>query len=180
MRGAPGSRNRRERGFSLAELVIAMLVLLVGMAIALDLLVESARLTAAAGSRARDPLPTRATDRLRQDLRTARPPLGMAGPAWSSLPLVLDRPYASPVTWRLSGDRLVRVTPGSEGPVSRPWLDGVVSARWRVRPPGHYEVLVVAVRESPAFVSASRGRRGVPEPVTLRLLVAPRGEGAGW
>lgn len=180
MRESRHPEGRGQRGFTLAELVIAMLVLLVGMAIALDLFVEAARLTAAAGIRARDPLPELATDRLRDDLRAARPPSGFPMPVWAPLPLSLDRPYAGPVRWELAGDRLVRVTPGPDGPTRRAWLDGVVSARWRIWPPGHFEVLVIAIREGPAFVAASRGRTKDPAPVTIRLLVGPRGEGDGW
>ena len=175
-----GSRRGGQAGFTLVEAMIASLVLLLGMAIATDLLLEAVRVTAVAGVRARDPGPELAADRLREDLRTARPPGGFPVPVWTSLPLGLDRPYAPDVTWDLEGDRLVRVAAGPGGPVSRPYLDGVVSARWRTWPPGRYEVLVIAVRESPAFVSAARGRMVEARPVTIRLLVAPRGEGDGW
>lgn len=180
MSGSP-SRHRDSRvGFTLVETAIAILVLLLGLGLALDLFLESARITAAMGARSRDPMPELALDRLRSDLRTARPPRGMPNPAWTPLPLTIQRPYATPVTWTVEGDRLIRVSGGSAGPVSRPHLGGVLSAAWRSWPPGHYEVRVLSVRESPSFVTATRGRFAEPRPVVLRLLVAPRGEGDGW
>ena len=174
------SERSRRSGFTLVEVAIASLVLLLGLGIALDLWLEAARLTAAAGARARDPLPELTIDRLRADLRAARPPRGVPVTVWTPLPLSLERPSAPRVDWRVEGDRLVRETSGPDGPTVRPVLDGVVSASWRSWPPGHYEVLVVAVRESPAFTAAIRGPRADPEPLVLRLLVAPRGEGDGW
>lgn len=180
VRVPPPAGDADQRGFTLVEMAIASLILLLALALATSLWLESLRVFGAAGLRARDPLPELASERLRRDLRATTSPGGVPLPAWRSDPLGVRGPDGSTVLWSLEGDRLVRTTAGPTGSVTRPYLDRVVGWRWRSWPQHSYEVEVVFVRVAPAFVSAAGGRRADPELHRLRLRATTRGGGEGW
>ena len=174
------SRNREPNGgFTLVELTIASLLLLIALALATSLFLESLRVFGAAGLRVTDPLPELASIRLRRDLRGATSPTPVPVPVWRTGVLTVDRPDGSTVQWSLEGDRLVRIAAGPEGPVARALLDRVAAWRWRAWPQHTYEVEIAFVRIAPTFVSATSGRRADPELDWIRLRATTRGGGEG-
>jgi prepilin-type N-terminal cleavage/methylation domain-containing protein len=169
--------DRRERGFSVLELVVAMAVMLLALLLACDLLDESARLLHHSVRRARDPLPLLASELLRNDLRAAEPIPGGVG-IWDAgaLPLVL--PGQGVVVWSPRGNQLWR----SQGGVDRQRLVGLRTWRWRALSPGAVEV-ELELEASGTWLTHSGGGRPRPDPGrrdVLRLLVANRGGQDGW
>src|SRR5262249_4516505 len=127
--------RRGERGFTLLELLVAAVVLLVAVLLAAKLLDESGRVLAHSVARARDPWSLLATELLRNDLRSGY----VAVPPESSTdPLALVLP-TGPVVWHRDGDALVRDAPGG---ASRPLLHGVERWSWRLLPGGVVDVEV--------------------------------------
>ncbi len=136
----PASPRAPQAGFTIVELAVATVVLLVAVLIVCDLLDESGRLLHHSVQRERDPWTLLAAELLRNDLRAgaASPPL--AGPdAWSTSDehLSLSLSSGGTVTWGAVGDELVRAPAGGN---AHAYLQGVRSFRWRVltlpRPPG--------------------------------------------
>jgi len=174
----PGSAvPRAELGFSLVELLVAMLLLSLLLAIAAPLLVEAGRIFASAGralTAADDAAPLR---QLRADLRGAVP-AGAWSPDWTSEPLVL-RAGERTIAWAAEASRLARAEvaePGAE-PAERVQLDGVVSFRWRVPFPGLVEVELVRRRPERAPLARVLSAQWQPRGETLEaalLTVAAR------
>jgi hypothetical protein len=122
--------RRRERGFSLLELAIAMLLLLLTFAIADGLLAESLRNLVTVARELREPADRIALRQLRDDLRAAAPVSGWGGGAGDPLDCVrADRV----VRWALVGDRLERRQLDLDGTDrgARTMLDDVVTFHWQ-------------------------------------------------
>jgi hypothetical protein len=177
-RASPAPRGQRagEAGFTLIELAVATVVMLLALLLACDLLDESGRLLAHSARRARDAQPLLATELLRNDLRAALPvvPPGL----WSSDALELDRPTFGAATWQLAGDVLERIA--AEG--GQPLLRGVAGWRWRALPGGAVEV-EIRLRASGTWLSQARQGPPRADPggeERILLLVAPRGGLTEW
>ncbi|HXT50131.1 MAG TPA: prepilin-type N-terminal cleavage/methylation domain-containing protein [Thermoanaerobaculia bacterium] len=173
--GAPARATRKgEAGFTLIELAIATVVLLVAVLLACELLAESGRLLNHSARRARDPWPLLAAELLRNDLRAARPP-GVIDSRFTHLPLEL-RIGDDRVVWKRSDDGyLTRVGGG----VERAYIQDVRSFRWR--PLGSsFEVWVEHHTSSPYLheLAGSLPRSDPGQNVDLHLVVVSRGGGA--
>jgi hypothetical protein len=173
-RASFAERRNAERGFTVLELAVATLVLLVAVMIAADLLTESGRLLHHSARRARDPWPAFATERLRNDLRSARtyPPVI----EWQDTPLVLESAGDSVVWGRGPEDELLRAD-GTEAPFAL--LRGVRRFRWRAPGGGALEVWITYEESSP-FLSQLTGALPHSDPGREReihLLVVGRGDG---
>jgi prepilin-type N-terminal cleavage/methylation domain-containing protein len=151
--GAAAARG--ERGFSLLELLVVMVLLSFTLAVGIGLLAESQRLFAGASRGAAETDETWALRRLKSDLRSLAPVGG--GGLWSPGPLVLVAGPEEAVAWAVEGDRLVRarVASGAEA-VSTPLLARLVDWRWR--------------RLGAGFVEVEITRRVTPRPLAFRLL----------
>lgn len=164
--GATAGARRAEAGFSLAELVVALAVMAVGLALAAGVVVESQRLAAQAGLELRQPAAEEALDLLRAELQGAAGVSGGGGLGarafgWSRDRLALVRPDGLTLVYERDGDRLVRRV-GLAGR-GRTAVPGLVSWRWTLEGPNLVRVEVVY-----------EGRRG-----PAGLLVSPRGPIAG-
>jgi prepilin-type N-terminal cleavage/methylation domain-containing protein len=173
----------RESGFSLAEVLVALVVVAVGLALAAGLLVETHRMLAQAGLELRAPAAEEALDLLRAELQGAAGVSGgpVGGFGWSRDRLVLVRPDGGTVVYEREGSRLVRRVAGGE----RTAVEGLVSWRWRRDAARLVSVEVVYEgRRGPGGVIVSpRGRiAGTSDWRTRRVTAALRGGGAqrGW
>ena len=143
----------RERGFTVVELVVTMLLLSVALAIGAGLLVEAVRIFSATGRELREPASELTFRLLREDVRAAFPrPIGSG---LTGQPLDLYRETGRQ-SWNLEGERLERRSFDAEGNDlgARPMLDKVLFFRWSVLPRGRVEVEIV--RRRPAGGSALR------------------------
>jgi hypothetical protein len=180
---APRSTGKGEAGFTLVELAIATVVLLVAVLLACELLAESGRLLHHSVRRARDPWPLLAAELLRNDLRGADPPQipredwepRCCWSSWfhSELPL---RVGDDSVEWSRSGDGYLTRTAGD---IDRAYIQDVRSFRWRVQR-GPVEVIEVWVsyRVSSPYLRQLAGslpRTDPGEIVDLHLVEVARG-----
>ncbi len=191
---SPLPYRRSTAGFTLVEMLVALAVLTVALALAAGLLREAAWTLAGAAREARAPLAPLAAATLRSDLRAsagaAPHPLAVPGsPLWVSDPLVLLGHPAGTVVYAREGDRLVRrVLPAAGGvPSERDLLRDVTVWGWRLPAAGLVEVR--ATFAPPAPPGGLRHRRfltgttaGGAGDRTVWLQAAPRAApgGAGW
>lgn len=167
----PASRPKRtEIGFSLLELTIACAVLVVALALANELLVESQR-RLAIGARAQlEPDDSLALRQLRDDLRAAAPVSG-----WGGGPLDCRRPELT-ARWELAGEKVARRTLDLDGTDrgARAMLDRVVAFRWRALAPGAVEVEIVRRRaaEGAALRAGSARWHQIAETLEATRIVA--------
>jgi prepilin-type N-terminal cleavage/methylation domain-containing protein len=124
------ARRAGERGFSLVELSLAMLLLVLAFVIADGLLVESLRSLVIGTRELREPADRLALRQLRDDLRAARPISGWG--SGESDPLDCVRPDRI-ARWQLVGERLERRQLDLDGTDrgARIVLEDVVSFRWQ-------------------------------------------------
>ena len=177
------ARRRGERGFTVPELVVATLVLLLALLLAADLLDESGRLLHHSVRRARDGNPLLAAELLRNDILGAHRPAATGGD-WVRLPLDLVVPDVGLVTWRRDGLELVR---GVAGAGERRLLGGVYAFRWRTLPVarGQDPAVEVEVELRTADPWGTHAGRGLPRAdrgrvERLHWLVVPGIERTGW
>jgi prepilin-type N-terminal cleavage/methylation domain-containing protein len=174
-------RWRGQAGTTLVELLVALVVLAVGLALAAGLLIQSYRMLAQSGIEMRDPAAELAMNQLRADLQGAsRVVDGSLLAGWSRDHLVLVLPGRGPVLYERAGDRLVRRA--RDDASGRTVLDGLVSWRWVEEAPRLVTVEVVYeghARRSQGVVSP-QGPVATPSTWhTRRLRVALRGGGLG-
>ena len=146
------SRRAREAGFSLVELLVSMLVLVLVLMVTNGLLVESLRIFSNSGRELREPGTELTLRLLREDLHAARPlPAGSGG----HLGLTCERPERIEV-WEMDDDRLVRRTydPAWNLLGTRPMLDKMIEFSWSTPREGLVEVRLT--RRKPAGASALR------------------------
>lgn len=175
---------RSGAGFSLVELVVALAVLAVGLALAAGIVIESQRMAAQAGIELRQPAAEEALDLLRAELQgSAGIAGGASGPGafgWTRDRLVMVRPDGLTVVYERDGDRLVRRV-GLSGP-GRTAVPGLVSWRWAREGPNlvRVEVVYQGHRGPGGLFVSPRGRiEGTPEWRERRLTAALRGGGTG-
>jgi prepilin-type N-terminal cleavage/methylation domain-containing protein len=146
----------REAGFSLVELLVSMVVLLVVLMVTNGLLVESLRIFSNSGRELRAPGTELALRLLREDLHASAPIYNFAHPL-DPTPFALEcrRPERTE-SWEIDGTRLVRRTYAPDGRLlgTRPMLDGMVTFEWWTPIPGLVQVRLVRTR--PAGASALR------------------------
>ncbi len=151
------SGGTREAGFSLVELLVSMLVLLLILMVTNGLLVESLRIFSNSGRELREPGTELTLRLLREDLHASAPlPAGIGSPL---LPVhfALDcrRPERTEA-WEMDGSRLVRRTYDLDGVLlgTRPMLDKMVTFEWWTPARGLVELRLT--RRKPAGASALR------------------------
>lgn len=178
MASVTAARPPREAGFSLLELIVSLLLLLLIFALAAQLLVESARIHASAARELRTTEDQFALRTLRADLRSGVP-AGAWSDQWTSEPLVL-REGARAIAWAADSERLIRAEAHEEDatPVERVQLDGVLAFRWRVPVPGLFDIEIVRRRPEHAplarILSAEWRRQGETLEVATLSIAARR------
>lgn len=181
------STTRRQRGFTLIEMVVVLAIVGVSLFLAAALLQEAQTLITATGAELDSPLSGLATDRLRADLQAAAA-VGAPSLDWSSGPLLLaPGPAGGPtVVYTREGKALVRRLLDADGTESgyEVWIRSL--AEWRWRSPGLQMVEVDLSYHRAASASRWRldGRPGRParELAIEHLVLALRGgsRGSGW
>ncbi len=165
-----------ERGFTLLEAAVALLIVTVALTLAAVILADAQPLLAGATRRLTDPLEGRLAEGLRADLQAAAFVLA-APPGEPGDPLCLERPGVEEVVcWRREGDRLLReVWRDGELVAEAGWLDRLRSWRWLELAPGLVTVEVRFARApDPRPRRSSRRRTAI---ATESLVVALRGGG---
>jgi prepilin-type N-terminal cleavage/methylation domain-containing protein len=172
--------RRPDSGFTLVELLVSLLLVLLALALAAQILVESSQMLAdAAAEQLEAPLPL-ATARLRSDILGAASFTVLDG----GDRLLLEGHPAGTVLYERAGDELRRIVldAGGEPLGESVLLRGV--AAWRCQGSGSRLVAVTiryrrrAIRPSPLQTLPAHGRPGGEER-TETLLLAPRGAGLG-
>jgi prepilin-type N-terminal cleavage/methylation domain-containing protein len=176
--------RRRQAGFTIIEMTIALVLLLVGLLIAADLLMESSRLFVETAAQALDTPAPLAAARIRADIQGST----SVTPQYSlldtnQLDSVHVRGGGAEIVYQKTGDAIYRVVYPSGGPPQDPVIlwRGVTS--WKCDP---------GSTGSPAFLSVTYTRRSTPhtplpvlpadrgglrEEATEALYVLPRGNG---
>ncbi|HSM13368.1 MAG TPA: prepilin-type N-terminal cleavage/methylation domain-containing protein [Thermoanaerobaculia bacterium] len=174
-------QRRAQAGFTLVELAVSTLLLLLVLVIAHGLLVESARILRASAERALRPEARLALRQLGRDIRAAPP--RSTGPLWTSAPLDLALPEGVG-RWERAGESLVRrrFAPDGSNLGARPMLDDVVAFRWRTPVPGLLEVEVVrrAPVGSPELRAATALWARDGEALERTVVVASSRRGGIW
>jgi hypothetical protein len=154
------------------EMVIAMAVLAVGMALVGRLLFESQLGLLRAQAELGNPLPRYALARLRTDLEGALDVTAIL-PGWRSSPLLLRDSAGERVAWQRNGDDLERVLLDAAGDprVRHVTLRDVADWQWRLLPGGLVDV---------ELVYRNRDSRFVPLPGVVRTWSPPTVERSVW
>ena len=177
------SPGRRQAGFTLIEVTVALLLFLVGLAIASDLLMESSRMFVEAAGEATDTPAALAAARIRADVQDATSVAPQLSPIDGTLDSVHVQGGGQDIVYQKSGDTIYRII----YPASGPPLDPVILWRgvsaWSCEAGG---------KDAPALLSVTYTRRTTPhtplpvlpvyrgvltEPVTETMYLLPRGNG---
>jgi hypothetical protein len=165
---------RNQAGFTLVELLVATVLLMLAVLLACDLFDESGRLLQHSVRRAQDPWTLLAGELLRNDLRGARPPMGdpIRCVHWPLGLMTSD----GPVIWSRSDDgKLVRTAGGTE----HAYLQNVRSFCWRT-PGGSAVEVHVRYHVSSPYLRQLQGSLPQSDPgkdEDLNVLVVARGGG---
>jgi prepilin-type N-terminal cleavage/methylation domain-containing protein len=167
--------RRRQRGFSLVEMLVVIVLLGLIMVAALPVLDELIRSLGQSGAALAAGDFGSAAVRLRQDVHGAQA-VGAVAADWTSLPLELRLSDGSTARYELSGQMLVR----EGGRVGRPplrstLLSGVASWQWR----SDGRIVDIQVVREPLPVAAGSAGRAAPPPEFLRLGLRGSG-GRPW
>lgn len=160
------SRDRRRPaagGFTLAEMLVVWVLVLLALAVAADLLLDSQRVMRSAEGEARRVGAWPVGRQLRYDLQEARWPLG-ATDFWQSGPLALGGLPAGTVVYQRQGNELVRTVLDAAGQPGVPRRLATDVQQWRWRSP------------QPGLVDVELARGSAPA-ARLELRVALRGAG---
>lgn len=175
--------RRRQAGFTVVEMTIALALLLVGLMIAADLLMESSRLFVETSGEALDTPAPLADARIRADIQGATSVTPQLSPTDGTLDSVHVQGGGPEVVYQKIGDTIYRVL----YPASGPPLDPV--ALWRGVKSWSCEA---GGKDAPALLSVTYTRRSTPhtplpvmpvyrgplsEDVTEVLYLLPRGNG---
>jgi type II secretory pathway component PulJ len=123
----------RTAGFALVEVVVALGVMAIGLALASRLLIESQLGLVRVNAELGNPLPRYALTLLRSDLEQAAPIPPLAA-VWRSSPLILTLPSGERVAWvRTEAEAIERVILDAAGQpsVRHVVLSSVAAWRWR-------------------------------------------------
>ena len=145
-------RPAHEGGFTLIEILVSMLVMLLVLMVTNGLLVESLRIFSNSGRELREPGTELALRLLREDLHASAP---IAAGVSTHLGLPCRRPERKDV-WEMDGNRLVRRTYDLDDNLlgTRPMLDGMIAFEWSTVVDG--TVHVSLTRRKPSGASALR------------------------
>lgn len=162
----PLSSRRRQAGFTIVEMMIALVLLLVGLMIAADLLDESSRLFVETAGEALDNPAPLAVARMRADIQNAT----SVTPQFSPLDGTLDSIYVlgggQKIVYQKTGDTIYRtVYPSPGGPPQDPGTLWRGVTFWNCDPGG---------MDSPAILTITYTRRTTPH-TPLPVLPAYRG-----
>jgi hypothetical protein len=162
----------REAGFTLVELAVATLVLMLAVLLACDLLAESGRVLHHSVPRSRDPWTLLAAELLRNDLRGGS---FRSDSSWDRLRLTLEGEGL--VEWARESDELVRTV---EHGRRFSYLRNVRDFRWDMHDGGAIEVRVRFRVSSPYLrqLAGSLPRSDPGQEQTLRVLIVSRGGGS--
>ena len=172
-----------EAGFTLVELAVATIVLMVALFIASEMLDQSGRLLQHSVRRAQDPYTLLARELLRNDVRGASAPSACVDePGWpqhGELKLVDGLRLA---TWSVDEGRLVR---SETGGVARPFLAGVRSFTWKCYggPRGYLVEVDVRYLTSGLYLHQAAGslpRSDPGEEHTLYVAMVARRDAQEW
>jgi hypothetical protein len=185
-RDGANTRSSAESGFTLIELAIATVVLLLGVLLACHLFDESGRVLHHSVRRARDPYPLLAAELLRNDLRGAATVLapGSTEPSpvgvrqlWSPMRLARADRTVTTIWQRLPHGRFGRSAVGGG---ARVYLQDVREFWWQ-RLPGNAIEVSVRYHVSSPYLRQLAGGLPRPDPGEdhdLHLVVVARGSGA--
>lgn len=170
-------KKRQAAGFSVLELVVATLVLLVSTLLAAKLLQDVGMQIAWSGRQALEVSPNLALEQIRTDLRGSQGTSDSLG-MWQSAPLAVQASstgYA--IVYELVGDELLRrATSPSGRKTERVVLDKVVDLRYRINH-GAVEVEIEFLRmQAPLRRDTAAGMREIEEPDhrKMSIVVGPR------
>jgi len=177
--------RRAEAGFTLVEMAVATLVMMLALMMAAQILDESGRVLAHSAARERDTWTPLTEEWLRRDLRVGTGATTRLGVTPFGVPYVVNQPMVisqsfGSVTWGRVGSYLVRKEPGQP---SKRLLDHVELWEWRVIALNPMVVEAqVRFRRASSFLHDEEG--GVPQPdlgkpVTLHWVVLLRAGALG-
>ncbi|HVR08257.1 MAG TPA: type II secretion system protein [Thermoanaerobaculia bacterium] len=179
--------TRREKGFTLVEMVVSMMLLAVVVAIAAELLGEAQQMVLDAGREALDPAAALIAMRLRADVQSASVAVAAQNPDLSCAFLELAGQPPGPIFYRLvAGDMVRSVLAGGGAPLgSVVLLHGATSFRCVTSSLGGPTVVLLdyryrrsRTRRSPLMLMPSLWAPA-QESVHESLILTPRGAGLG-
>lgn len=170
-------KTKKGRAFTVLELTVATLVLLVALLIAARLLQDTAAQIAWSGRKAVEVSPDLALEQIRTDLRNSSGLL-LLSTEWTSGPLtVAGSASGLPIVYGIEEGLLIRSTLDDEGVLSRRIaLERMVDLRYRAYY-GAIEVEITFLRMSPLLrkdTAAGTREKLTPELHRISLLVSPR------
>lgn len=177
------SSRRRQAGFTIIEMMIALVLLLVGLMIAADLLMESSRMFVETSGEALDTPAPLADARIRADIQGATSVTPQLSPIDGKLDSIHVRGGGEEIVYQKTGDAIYRVVYPASGPPQDPVILWRGVTAWSCE---------AGSQDAPALLSVTYARRSTPhtplpvmpvyrgplsEEVTEVLYILPRGNG---
>lgn len=176
-------RPRAEAGFTLIELTVAMVLMIVALLLATDVLMESHTIFAEVARDLREPPLTQIVGRLRADVQAARSASGVPG-LGGRLDLTITG--VGVVRYGLVEGQLLRTVfrPGI-ATSSAPILYDVTSWLWTQPSPQLLQIQIARRRHATPRGSFGlerlrQGMRSIPEVVTIDIQMRGGGKGNQW
>lgn len=165
---------RRQAGYSLLELTVSSLVLMLVLALAAEMLQDVGKQVAWSGRRAIEMSPELALDQIRNDLRASSGPMATLG-MWQSAPLAITGASSGTVIYQVEDGDLVRrnLTSGGSG---RKVLDKVTDLRYRYNHDA-VEIEIEFLRIKPPLrrdLAAGMRESVIPDQHRVAIVVTPR------